>query len=80
MARATALQSPPAETALPEIERYRDNWVRHLLGITEDLDRRVVARLASEGGYEQLRPNLGPFLSSSGENRARSRSSLDSSR
>jgi len=63
MARATALQSPPPERALPEIERYRDNWVRHLLGIAEDLDRRVVARLASEGGYEQLRASLGPFLS-----------------
>ncbi len=63
MTRSTALQSTLPEGALPEIERYRDNWVRHLLGIAEDLDRRVVARLASEGGYEQLRPSLGPFLS-----------------
>ena len=46
-----------------DIERYRTNWVSHLLGIAGDLHRRVVTRLAREGGYDQLRPSLGPFLS-----------------
>jgi DNA-binding MarR family transcriptional regulator len=43
--------------------RYRDNWVRHLLGIAQDLDARVRGRLTQELGYEGLRPSLGPFLS-----------------
>lgn len=63
MARANARGKNGPEDGLPEIERYRVNWVRHLLGIAEDLDRRVVARLADEEGYERLRPSLGPFLS-----------------
>ncbi len=43
--------------------RYRDNWVRHLLGIAQDLDGRVRGRLTRELGYEGLRPSLWPFLS-----------------
>jgi DNA-binding MarR family transcriptional regulator len=46
-----------------EIERYRDNWVHHVLGIAAELSRRVVDRLERECGYARIRPSLGPFIS-----------------
>ncbi len=45
------------------IERYRDNWVHHLVGIAGGLSRRVIDRLESESGYARIRPSLGPFIS-----------------
>lgn len=64
MGRATNLQpQPPLSPLAAEVERYRDNWVRHLLGVARDLDRRVLTRLSDERGYEHIRPSLGPFLS-----------------
>lgn len=44
------------------MDRYRDNWVHHLLAIGQDLSRRLVHRLESECGYEKIRPSLGPFI------------------
>ncbi len=43
--------------------RYRDNWARHLMGVSRDLQSRVMRRLADECGFEGLRPSFGPFLS-----------------
>lgn len=60
---ATARPTPRSSAQVANVERYRDNWVRHLLGIARDLDRRVTLRLDSEQGYDQLRPSLGPFIS-----------------
>ena len=62
MARAKASPGNRSYERAQEIERYRVNWVRHLLGIADDLHHRVVARLEIERGYNQLRPSLGPFL------------------
>jgi DNA-binding MarR family transcriptional regulator len=43
--------------------RYRDNAARHLLGISRDLQSRVLHSLRGECGYRGLRPSFGPFLS-----------------
>ena len=43
--------------------RYRDNVARHLLGISRDLQQRLLERLEKEHGYAGLRPSLGPLLS-----------------
>ncbi len=43
--------------------RYRDNLARHLIGISRDLQTRLIRRLCEEHGHRQLRPSLGPFLS-----------------
>lgn len=61
-ASTARLPTHPSEFEL-EVERYRDNWVRHLLGIAQDLDRRVTLRLEREQGYDPIRPSLGPFIS-----------------
>lgn len=60
---ATDRPTPAAAAHVAEVERYRDNWVRHLLGIARDLDRRVISRLRTERGFAEVRPSLGPFLS-----------------
>lgn len=44
------------------VERYRDAWVHHLLGIARDLSLRVIDRLERECGYDEIRPSLGPFI------------------
>ena len=51
----------PARAA--EIQRYRESWVHHLVGIAGELSRRVVERLERECGYERIRPSLRPFIS-----------------
>ena len=43
--------------------RYRDNLARHLIGISRDLQSRVMHSLQGERGYGGLRPSLGPFMS-----------------
>jgi DNA-binding MarR family transcriptional regulator len=43
--------------------RYRDNLARHLIGISRDLESRVLRALIEEGGHRGLRPSFGPFLS-----------------
>ena len=43
--------------------RYRDNAARHLIGISRDLQARLMRRLCEEHGYRDLRPSLGPILS-----------------
>ncbi|MCR9096622.1 MAG: MarR family transcriptional regulator [bacterium] len=64
MPRAAAhAPTGPGAAFATDVERYRDNWVRHLLGIAHDLERRVVTRLAVEGGYAPLRASQGPVLS-----------------
>ena len=60
---AAADARDPALERAAGIERYRDNWVRHLLGISDELSRRVVDRLERECGYPRIRPSLGPFIS-----------------
>lgn len=60
---AAAVATDPDSDRALEIARYRDNWVRHLLVIAEDLSQRVIDRLERECGYEKIRPSLGPFIS-----------------
>ena len=43
--------------------RYRSNFARHLIGISRDLESRVVRPLTDKFGYQSLRPSFGPFLS-----------------
>ena len=43
--------------------RYRDNLARHLIGISRDLQSRVMHCLSEDRGYSGLRPSFGPFLS-----------------
>ncbi len=59
----TADIGAPVLVRAEEIERYRSNWVSHLLEIGGHLSRRVVGRLESECGYARIRPSLGPFIS-----------------
>lgn len=59
---ATADVGAPLSGRAAAIERYRDNWVRDLLGVGQDLSRRLIDRLESECGYERIRPSLGPFI------------------
>jgi len=54
---ASARRAPPASWA-----RYRTNSPRHLLGISRDLQARLLAKLAKSGRYAGLRPSLGPLL------------------
>jgi len=42
---------------------YRDNAARHLIGISRDLQSRVMHHLSEECGYRGLRPSFGPLLS-----------------
>jgi len=42
--------------------RYRDNPARHLIGLSRDLESRVVRPLSEDLGYGGLRPSFGPFL------------------
>ncbi len=44
-------------------ERYRDNPARHLIGISRDLQSRVMHSLSEDCGFGGLRPSLGPLLS-----------------
>jgi DNA-binding MarR family transcriptional regulator len=57
--RTGARKSTPGEVW----SRYRDNLARHLIGISRDLESRVVRSLAEEAGYQDLRPTFGPLLS-----------------
>jgi len=51
-------------TGLPRAwSRYRANAARHLIGISRDLQTRVMSYLTEERGYAGLRPSFGPFLS-----------------
>lgn len=43
--------------------RYRDNSARHLIGISRDLQSRLMRALCEERGFQGLRPSLGPLLS-----------------
>jgi DNA-binding MarR family transcriptional regulator len=43
--------------------RYRENVARHLIGISRDLESRVMRSLAEEAGFTGLRPSFGPLLS-----------------
>ncbi len=43
--------------------RYRGNVARHLIGISRDLQGRVIRVLSDEFRYRGLRPSLGPLLS-----------------
>ena len=43
--------------------RYRDNWARHVIEISRDLQNRVRRALHEECRYEGLRPSFAPFLS-----------------
>ena len=58
-ARSRARSDAPEETWL----RYRGNVARHLIGISRDLESRVVRSLDEDGGYQGLRPSFGPLLS-----------------
>ena len=43
--------------------RYRDNVARHLIGVSRDVQSRVMESLLREGSHPGLRPSLGPLLS-----------------
>ncbi|MFT5443842.1 MAG: DNA-binding MarR family transcriptional regulator [Myxococcota bacterium] len=43
--------------------RYRDNLPRHLIGVSRDMQARVMDALATDHGYGDLRMSFGPFLS-----------------
>lgn len=43
--------------------RYRANSARHLIGISRDLQSRLMRALGEERGFQGLRPSLGPLLS-----------------
>lgn len=43
--------------------RYRDNLPRHLIGISRDLQLRVMESLEANHGHRALRLSFGPFLS-----------------
>ena len=43
--------------------RYRDNLARHLIGISRDLQSRVMRQLSEQRGFDGLRPSFGPLLS-----------------
>jgi DNA-binding MarR family transcriptional regulator len=58
-ARSRARPDAPEEKWL----RYRGNVARHLIGISRDLESRVVRSLDEDGGYQGLRPSFGPLLS-----------------
>ena len=60
MPRPVAIRS---EDLAEEIRRYRHNWVHQVIEVGEQLRRRVIGRLESEGGYERVRFSLGPFIS-----------------
>ena len=60
---AAAETGDPAHERATEIERYRDNWVHHLVEVAGELSRRVVDPLERECGYARIRPSLGPFIS-----------------
>lgn len=64
MGRPTNAQTRPSKDSdATDVERYRDNWVRHLLGVAQDLEHRVLTRLENECGYDEVRPSLARFLS-----------------
>jgi len=57
-------QKSPCRSAGGETwTRYRGNLARYLIGISRDLESRVVQSLGNDGGYRGLRPSFGPFLS-----------------
>ena len=58
-----AIHDPPAPLRRSIWPRYRDNLARHLIGISRDLQSRVMQRLGQDLGYAALRPSFGPFLS-----------------
>ncbi len=43
--------------------RYRNNLARHLIGVSRDLQSRVMHCLSEDLGYRGLRPSFGPLLS-----------------
>ncbi|MGB0621414.1 MAG: MarR family transcriptional regulator [Myxococcota bacterium] len=61
-ASAAALRDEAPDLATA-IERYRFNWVGHLITLGEHLSRRIIERLERECGYARIRPSLGPFIS-----------------
>jgi DNA-binding MarR family transcriptional regulator len=64
-------QSRPRQSRTGEAEarsvdtwsRYRGNFARHLIGISRDLESRVVRSLVEVRGFQGLRPSFGPILS-----------------
>ena len=60
---AAAPLSDPALDLAREIERYRDNWVGHVIVLGDYLSRRIRDRLEQECGYPRIRPSFGPFIS-----------------
>jgi DNA-binding MarR family transcriptional regulator len=43
--------------------RYHDNLARHLIGVSRDLESRLLRALAEDCGHRDLRPSFGPLLS-----------------
>jgi DNA-binding MarR family transcriptional regulator len=60
---AVSTPAPSPDGAAGAWSRHRDNVARHLIGISRDLQSRVIRRLVEERGYGGLRPSLGAFLS-----------------
>lgn len=54
--------SGPAAVRGAAAERYRVNTPRHLIGISRDLQTRLLRRLGDEDGHAGLRPSFGPLF------------------
>ncbi len=63
--RSRAASAPAArlDSTTKAWSRYRENTARHLIGLSRDLQSRLMRRLSEEHGYRDLRPSFGPFLS-----------------
>jgi hypothetical protein len=61
--RAASNPAAPQGGSAAAWSRYRNNAARHLIGISRDLQARLMRRLCEEHGYRGLRPSLGPILS-----------------
>ena len=58
--------APPTTRRVRQIgawPRYRNNLARHLIGVSRDLQSRVMHSLRQDLGYRGLRPSFGPLLS-----------------
>lgn len=59
---------PGAANALDALWReYRDNFSRHLLGVTRHLQRETMAKLEQSCGHKQLRLGFEPYITLIGE-------------
>lgn len=59
----TALRSEAPPPGAVDWGRYRDNLPRHLIGISRDLQARVMEELTTRLGFSSLRPSFGPLIS-----------------